>query len=250
MTGKDYYYIWQEGNYVVYTGMEGKNRDGYMLHKGDIFKVEFLSEDKTCFYARNKEGKVMSFSTKAALQSFEMYDVEKLGLPDNWRAEKPKAQLKEGEHIVDDWYLTCLQEITAQALSELHNMDELIDGVSRDEQLEWCRDWAQEFSQKYGYDYDFGGDFWGVIDSFVNEKIGAMAIKDFCWDEQAIVNLQYIQNANCCPEDEFIGNPQSDRNRLLAALFTTYERSNNINYDQPEQADYETTITKWLNDHK
>lgn len=33
-------------------------------------------------------------------------------------------------------------------------------------------------------------------------------------------------------------------------MFTLYERNNFINYDDPKQPDFETTITKWLENNK
>lgn len=254
MTGNEYFYLNDE--YIIYKG------EDYVAHEDttkpmpvkhdQLFKVvwSYQNTEKKCIYAKNVDGMVYQFGIKTMLQYFEIYDAKKLGLPDDWQMkleDAQKPQLKDNELIVTTDYLETLLNITGDMTEELAGM-----GYSRVESIDLFKDWTKEFEKKYGgHDWEEGElDYMEALELFEQDKVFDIRAKNFKWDEQAIINLQYIQNANCCPEDEFIGNPQSDINRRLAMKFTMYERDNKIDYDNPEQTDWESTITEWLSKNK
>lgn len=223
------------------------------VHKGQLFQVAYCydgSFNKEFVYAKDVNGRVYKFSTRFLLQNFEVYDAEKLGLSDDWQMkleDAQKPQLKPGEVIVNVDWLGTFYNITADLSGEFAEM-----AYSRQDTFDMFKDWAKEFEKKYGHkDWDDDSlSYLETLEQFEEDKVFDLRAKDFKWDDQAIINLQYIQNANCCPEEEFISNPQSDLNRRLAMKFTMYERDNKIDYDNPDQNDWESTITEWLSKNK
>lgn len=148
---------------------------------------------------------------------------------------------------VTECYLMDLQEITLQAFPKM----QLISDAQRESVLLQMQEWAKEFGRQYDADYEFDGDYYDLIDEFVDNKIYYTIADTFSWDEQAVTNLQYIMayiyNDNGDMMDDWIHN--FDFIRRLAIEFTTHERLNHINYDDPNQADFETTIVQWLKQH-
>lgn len=66
---------------------------------------------------------------------------------------------------------------------------------------------------------------------------------EFIWDEQAVINLQYIMFANPIADPTL---QDYDNLRQLAKEFTTYERNNNIKYNEDGNTDWESTIEAFL----
>lgn len=66
---------------------------------------------------------------------------------------------------------------------------------------------------------------------------------EFIWDEQAVINLQYIMFSNPIADPTL---QDYDNLRQLAKEFTTYERSNNIKYNEDGNTDWESTIEAFL----
>lgn len=247
MIGNELIYM-KNGDYVVCIGDNHDISGGCHVCKGDIFKVEYQTATKRHIYVRAKNGKVLEFSIKSMLQNFKKYDVDELGLPDDWniKQEQPGPKLKDGEVIVTRRHMETLFMITADMATKITAETK----ISRTEMQDLFEAWTEKFEAKYR-DADWSGtDYWEAIKKFENDEYFAYRAKDFVWTTDAVINLQYIQNANACPENEFVVNPQSDHNRRLAMEFTMYEQDNHINYDNPEQESWESTITEWLSEHK
>lgn len=259
MTGQEYYYL-SNGDYVVYKGkqcqvteVEGNTSKNKDIIPGQLFQVVWSHQDvnKEGVFVKDVEGAVFQFSTKRMLQDFEKYDEKKLGLSDDWQMkleEAHKPQLKANEMIITTDYLETLLNITADMTDEFYKL-----GFSRVEYLDIFKKWATEFEKMYGeHDWEDGEiSYLEALSNFEYDKMFDIKAKSFVWDEQAAINLQYIQNVNGCPEEEFVSSPQSDINRRLAMEFTMYEKDNHIDYDDPNQGrDWESTISEWLSKHK
>lgn len=113
------------------------------------------------------------------------------------------------------------------------------------EVIETIKEWALEFEKEFeDFDWENGmKDYLTEVYNFGDKKLKACVAANFHWDEQAIINLQYIQSYYASAD---IDMDAFDHNRYLAIMFTLYERNNHIDYDDPGQEDYESTITKWL----
>lgn len=253
MTGNELIYL-KDGDYVVCVGENGDTPEGYYMHNGDIYEVEYQTSDKKHVYVRSNDGKVLVFGVKSMLQNFNKYDADELGLPDTWQMKQeqeqpqPHPQLKDGEIIVTKRYMETLFMITADMAAKVAAET----NMPRTEMQDLFEAWAEKFEAKYrDTDWNEGStDYWEAVEKFEDDEYFAYRAKDFVWTTGAVINLQYIQNANACPENEFVVNPQSDRNRRLAMEFTMYERDNHIDYDDPKQDCWESVITTWLSEHK
>lgn len=255
MNGNEYIYLGSKYDYVLYTGKDFENYDSVTdthrtLRNNELLQVVFLNPDMTKVYCRNSKNQVFQFGTKFMLQNFEVYDAKEKGLPDNWTVNEPTVipQLKDDEVIVTKQYLETFFMITADMAQKV--TDNLHYG--RAEMQDLFDTWTKKF-EKLNSDTDWEdgeNDFYDAIEKFEDTEYANLLYEDFEWDKQAAIDLQYIQNSNACPESEFFSNEQSDRNFVLAMEFRQYERNNHIDYDNPEQADFETTITKWLSEHK
>ena len=141
-------------------------------------------------------------------------------------------------------YLMDLQEITLQAFPHI----QLISDAQRESILLQIQEWAKEFGKQYDADYEFDGDYYDRIDKFVDDKVYSMVEETFFWDERAVINLQYIMAFFLKGTENWLTDwtYRFDSIRRLSIEFTLHERLNHINYDDPNQGDFETTITQWL----
>lgn len=158
--------------------------------------------------------------------------------------KKSKADYKRCD--IGECFFMDLQEITLQSFQQM----QLISDLQREDLLLEFQKWANEFGKDYDADYKFDGDYYDRIDKFVADKIYQYEAEDFVWDESAVINLQYIMQYEGLSVDQSTSFEQwqreADLARRLAIEFTMHERLNHINYDKPNQADWETTIVSWL----
>lgn len=119
------------------------------------------------------------------------------------------------------------------------------------EMVQQIKAWADEYENKYGdVDYDEKGlDYLIELERFGDAKFKNLVTKHFTWDRHAAVNLMFISAYYQLHLDDMFSQ-KAEKLLYKAMMFTLYERNNFINYDDPEQPDFETTITKWLENNK
>lgn len=261
MTGSDYYSLFNGGDtmYVVYNGptyqtIPQRNAEiPVTIKQYELFRVLYMSKDMTTLFCRNCKGDVLGWPTKFVLQFCEKYDVEAKGLSDDWmmaeeQKKAPKPQLKEDETIVTRGYLETLFIITADYSRKVsENL-----GIGMAEMMSLFEEWAKDFEKTFkDHDWEDGiTDYYDAVDKFADDKYMPLIKKGFSWDEKAVIDLQYIQSVVPRNSSDFFGSNEPDKVRRLAMEFRQYEKNNYINYDNPKQDDFETTVTKWLDRNK
>ena len=119
------------------------------------------------------------------------------------------------------------------------------------EMVQQIKAWADEYENEYGdIDYDEKGlDYLIELERFGDAKFKNLVTKHFTWDRHAAVNLMFISAYYQLHLDDMFSQ-KAEKLLYKAMMFTLYERNNFINYDDPKQPDFETTITKWLENNK
>lgn len=144
---------------------------------------------------------------------------------------------------ISSHFLYPFSEMVSQGIEKVTN---LLD-ISRQDAVNILYNWTIDFQNESERKPIEEGTLYERIDEFIERKMFVHQFKNFQWDDDAVINLQYIMAQT--PNADF-NMGDFDKLRRLAMEFTLYERNNNIKWNEDGNTDWETGISAFLEKKK